>query len=685
MQQEHVKKNSQCPSCAPTHSSQSEALAHYYSLLKKSGIALILGLLIFSDLLFPWLPMLPTDHISIFWLILSAVVLAVMCYSGWDIFRGAWKSFLHRRANMDTLVALGTGTAFLYSLIVILFPRFVPLEAHAIYFDIALLLFGFINLGSAMEIRARGKTSEAINRLIGLQPKTARVIRDEKDVEVPIEAIKIGDLIRVRPGEKLPVDGEITEGHSAIDESMLTGEAMPVSKNIGDFVNAGTLNTSGSFIFRATRIGKETALARIIDMVQQAQNSKPQIGRLADKVSAIFAPSVLIMAIITALIWFNFSPPPVLAHMLMTSIAVLVIACPCAVGLATPISIIVGVGKAAEFGVLIRNGDALQTASTITAVVLDKTGTVTEGHPELSDILVDEGVDENEFLKLCVSLEASSEHPLGEAIVRGGAAKNIFPEKVEQFEALAGKGVKGILGNEMTLLGNLAFMHEEKCEIKNFKEKAEGLAKRGQTPMYVAQAGKVIGLISVADPIKKDSKEAIERLKKLGLKIVMITGDNLLTAKTVAENVGISEVMAEVLPENKADAVIALQNRGEIVAMVGDGINDAPALAQANVGFAIGTGTDVAIESADIALMSGSLNGVANAISISSATIRNVKQNLFGAFIYNVIGIPIAAGLLFPFTGILLNPVIAGIAMALSSITVVMNANRLRFFKGVQK
>lgn len=679
-----TQKNGHCSSCTPQASQESEAQAHYWTLLKKSGLALVLGGLIFSDLVFPFFPMLPMEHPSVFWLVLSVLVLAVMVYSGGDIFRGAWKSFWHRRANMDTLVALGTGTAFLYSVIVILFPKFVPLGAHAIYFDIALLLFGFINLGSAMEIRARGKTSEAINRLIGLQPKTAHIIRGEKDIEVPIEAIKIGDFIRIRPGEKIPVDGEVTEGHSEINASMLTGEPMPISKSVGDFVNAGTINTTGSFVFKATRIGRETALARIIELVKQAQNTKPQIGRLADKVSAIFAPAVLIVAILTALLWFNFSSPPVLSHMLMTSIAVLVIACPCALGLATPISIIVGVGKAAEFGVLIRNGEALQTASTLTTVIFDKTGTVTEGHPELSEIRLAEGVDELEFLKWCASLEASSEHPLGEAIVRGAVQRNIFPGKVEQFKAIPGKGVKGLIENEPVHLGNLAFMEEEKCAIYDFKEKADAMARQGKTPMYLAQGHKVMGLISVEDPIKKEAKEAISRLQALGLKTLMVTGDSALTAKAVAEKVGILEVMAEVLPENKADAVKALQEAGEIVGMVGDGINDAPALAQANVGFAIGTGTDVAIESADIALMSGSLQGVTNAISISSATLRNVKQNLFGAFIYNVIGIPIAAGVLFPFFGILLNPVIAGIAMALSSVTVVMNANRLRFFRRAQ-
>jgi Cu+-exporting ATPase len=679
------EKNASCPSCGPVHATRREAEVHFRSLLLKSGVGLILGLAIFLDLLFPWLPMLPTDHISLFWVGLSFLVLLALTYSGSAIFRGTWKSILNRSANMDTLVGLGAGTAFVYSFIVVLFPRFIPAGAHGIYFDISLLLLGFINLGAALEIRARGKTSEAINRLIGLQPKMARIIRDEKEYDVPIGIIKIGDFVRVRPGEKIPVDGEIVEGHSEINESMLTGESMPLSKSSGDFVNAGTLNTSGSFIFCATRVGKDTALARIINMVQQAQNSKPKMGRLVDKVSSIFAPSVLIIAIITALIWFNFGAVPVVPHMLMTSIAVLVIACPCALGLATPISIMVGVGKAAEMGVLIRNGDALQNASQITTVVLDKTGTITEGHPELSEIIVSEGVSKTEFLRWCASLEAGSEHPLGEAILRGAHAKNILPLKVEQFEALSGKGVKGIIENKMSYLGNLAFMRSQNCELFDFETKSEMLSKKGQTSMYFAQDGKVMGLISVADPIKHDSQLAIEQLKKLGLKIVMITGDNASTAKTVAERVGITDVISEVLPENKVEAIIKLQNLGEIVAMVGDGINDAPALAQANVGFAIGTGTDVAIESADVALMLGSLQGVANAIAISSATIRNVKQNLFGAFIYNIIGIPIAAGILFPFTGILLNPVIAGIAMALSSITVVLNASRLRFFKGATK
>jgi Cu+-exporting ATPase len=485
----------------------------------------------------------------------------------------------------------------------------------------------------------------------------------------------------VRPGEKIPVDGVIIDGHSSVDESMLTGEPMPVEKKTGDEVTGGTLNKSGSFLFQAKHIGADTALARIIEMVRRAQSTKPAIGRLADKISAVFVPTVLIIAVITFLAWFNLGPEPKLSYMLVATMTVLIIACPCALGLATPISIMVGVGKAAEYGILIRNGEALQQAGKLTTIVLDKTGTVTEGRPAVTTLLPAPGWDESKLLSVAASIETGSEHPLAEAIVAAAKARQLKTSSASDFQAITGHGVSATVDGKKVLFGNARLMAQHKIGLGNLVARAEELAARAQTPMFLAVDGVAAGIVAVADPIKPDSRAAIARLHAIGLKVVMITGDNRATADAVAREVGLDEVMAEVLPGDKADKVSALQQRGEIVGMVGDGINDAPALAQADVGYAIGTGTDIAIESADVTLMRGSLHGVADAIAISRATVRNIKQNLFGAFIYNVLGIPVAAGVLYPFTGLLLNPIIAGAAMAMSSVTVVSNANRLRFLK----
>jgi len=533
-----------------------------------------------------------------------------------------------------------------------------------------------------MELRARGKTSEAIRRLIGLQPKTARVVRDGRELDVPIIEVGLGETLRVRPGERIAVDGVIIDGESHIDESMISGEPIPVSRGKGDEVVAGTINTSGTFLFQAKRIGKETVLARIIEMVRTAQASKPAIARLVDKVAAVFVPSVMIIAVITFLVWYNFGPAPVVSYAIVATMTVLIIACPCALGLATPISIMVGVGKAAEFGVLIRNGDALQQASRITTVVLDKTGTVTEGRPALTDIVPFPGayIGTNQLLAIAAAVEAGSEHPLARAIVAAAEAEVVPKLTVTSFEALSGHGVRGVINNQKVLIGNRKLMEESGVYLGHLPEEAERLAADGKTPLFMAMNEAGAAVLAVADPIKADSAAAIKRFHALGLKVVMITGDHPAAAHAVARQVGIDEVIAEVLPEHKADKVAEYQQRGEIVAMVGDGINDAPALARADVGFAIGTGTDVAIESADVTLMRGSLHGVADAIAVSKATVRNIKWNLFGAFIYNSAGIPIAAGILYPL-GILLNPMIAGAAMAFSSFTVVTNANRLRFFK----
>jgi len=617
----------------------------------------------------------------IVWLIVGIMTLGVMVFSGRHFYVGAWNSFKNHAANMDTLIALGTGTAWLYSMVVVFFPGYVPEMARHVYFEATAMIIGLINLGLALEIKARGKTSEAIKRLIGLQAKTARVIRDGHDIDIPIEDVLLNDLIRVRPGERISVDGLVVEGQTSIDESMLTGEPMPIEKRKDDEVVAGTINKSGSIVFRAERVGKDTALAQIINMVKRAQNSKPPIGRLADMISAYFVPVVMIIAVISALAWLNYGPSPEVAFAIVSATTVLIIACPCALGLATPMSVMVGVGKAAEAGVLIRNGEALQSASKITTMVLDKTGTITEGAPKVTDVVIVSDHSHNDVLSLAASLESGSEHPLAMAIVESAKEQGVPIHSVTDFQSIAGKGVEAMLNSQRLLFGNEKLMIDQGIELHHYIDKAQRLAADAKTPMYFAIDSTLVAVIAVADPIKSDSIDAIKRLQHNGIRVVMLTGDNRLTAKAVARKAGIADYVAEVMPEDKANKILELQREGEIVGMTGDGINDAPALAHANVGFAIGTGTDVAIESADITLMRGSLHGLADAIAVSKATLRNIKQNLFGAFIYNVAGIPFAAGVFYPFLGILLNPVIAGAAMAFSSLTVVTNANRLRLFK----
>ena len=500
-------------------------------------------------------------------------------------------------------------------------------------------------------------------------------------IDIPIEKVGLGETLRVRPGEKIAVDGELIEGHSSVDESMLSGEPLPVEKQPGSEVVGGTINKTGTFLYKAIRIGKDTALAQIIELVRKAQNAKPSIGRLADKIASVFVPVVLIIAVFTFLGWFNFGPEPKISYMLVSTMTVLIIACPCALGLATPISIMVGVGKAAEYGILIRNGEALQQAGKLTTIVLDKTGTVTAGHPTVTGLVPVAGWSEQQLLAMAASIETGSEHPLAEAIVEAARQQDLSLNEATGFEAIAGHGVRATVNHKTVFLGNERLMKRYEIDYGELSKEAARLASQAQTPMYLAVDGRLVGVVAVADPVKSDSRAAIERLHAIGLKVVMVTGDNQVTAEAVARQVGIDKVMAGVLPQDKERKVAMLQEQGEIVAMVGDGINDAPALARANVGYAIGTGTDVAIESADITLMRGSLHGVADAIAVSRATVRNIKQNLFGAFIYNSLGIPVAAGVLFIFGGPLLNPMIAGAAMAMSSLTVVSNANRLRLFK----
>jgi Cu+-exporting ATPase len=565
-------------------------------------------------------------------------------------------------------------------MVVVFFPQLLPEMARHVYFEATAMIIGLINLGLALELKARGRTSEAIKRLIGLQAKTARVVRDDQEIDIPIEDVLLNDIVRIRPGDKVPVDGIVTDGSTNMDESMLTGEPIPVAKQIGDTVATGTLNKTGSILFKATRVGKDTALAQIIDMVKHAQNSKPPIGRLADVISAYFVPAIMIIAIISALMWLNFGPAPTVAFAVVSATTVLIIACPCALGLATPMSVMVGVGKAAEAGVLIRNGEALQTASKITAMVLDKTGTITLGEPKVTDVVLANDFSKAQALQMAASLEAGSEHPLALAIVESAAEEGIEPTKVRDFNAIAGHGIEGFVSDQHLFFGNERLMQQQGIAIEEYLDRAQALAEEAKTPMYLAVDGQLAAIIAVADPIKDDSVAAIQRLQNNGLRLVMLTGDNRATAAAVAKTVGVTEYYAEVLPQDKTNKIMALQMEGETVGMTGDGINDAPALAMANVGFAIGTGADVAFESADITLMRGSLHGLADAIAVSKATLANVKQNLFGAFIYNAAGVPVAAGILYPFFGLLLSPIIAGAAMAFSSLTVVLNANRLRFF-----
>ena len=655
--------------------------AEYRRLLRQAAAAAALGVPLMVFGMSDWFPPLHTGTGRLLWLVLGLATLAVMIYSGRHFFTGAWKQFTHHNANMDTLIAMGTGSAWVYSMAIVLWPHIVPSLAQHAYFEAAAIIIALINFGSALELRARGRTSEAIRRLIGLQPKTARVVRDGREVDVPIIEVGLGETLRVRPGERVAVDGVIIDGESYLDESMITGEPLPVVKRVGDEVVGGTINTSGSFLYQAKRIGKDTVLARIIELVRNAQASKPAIGRLVDKVAAVFVPSVLIVAVLTFLVWFNFGPSPEFSFAIVTTMTVLIIACPCALGLATPISIMVGVGKAAEFGVLIRNGEALQQAGRLTTVVLDKTGTVTEGKPQVTAIVPRGWVDADQLLEIAATVEAASEHPLAAAIVAAADGKGMARLEMTGFEAAAGRGVRAQMNQQRVLLGNRRWMEENSVDLGDLPQQAERLANDGQIPLYLALNDMGAGVIAVSDPVKGDSAAAIARLHQLGIKVVMLTGDARTTAEAVARQVGIDAVIAEVLPEEKEQQVAALQKLGEVVGMVGDGINDAPALARADVGFAIGGGTDVAIESADVTLMRGSLHGVADAIHVSRATVRNIKQNLFGAFIYNTLGIPVAAGVLYPFLGLLLNPMIAGAAMAASSLTVVTNANRLRFFR----
>jgi Cu+-exporting ATPase len=584
---------------------------------------------------------------------------------------------------MNTLIAVGTMAAYLYSVAATLFPSFFQKAgiAPAAYFDTSAFIIALILFGRVLEARAKGQTSEAIKKLMGLQPKTARIARDGSETDIPIEEVQVGDLIIVRPGERIPVDGIVEEGRSSVDESMITGESMPLRKAPGDEVIGATLNKTGSFRFRATKVGKDTALAQIIKLVQDAQGSKAPIQRLADVISGYFVPVVITLAIATFIIWFDFGPSPSLTFALLNFVAVLIIACPCALGLATPTAVMVGTGKGAEHGILIKGGESLETIHKVDTILIDKTGTLTKGEPELTDIVPSPSFSEDELLGLAAAAEKRSEHPLGEAILKEAQAKNVPIEEAEDFRAIEGHGVEARTNGRKVILGNVKLMGEEGIDISAWEKKAEELSAEGKTVIYAAVEGKAAGLLAVADTLKENSAEAVEKLKKLGLDVVMLTGDHPRTAEAISRKAGIEKVISEVLPEDKVHEIKKIQGTGRKVAMVGDGINDAPALAQADVGISIGTGTDVAMEASDITLIRGDLRAVVSAIELSKKTIKVIKQNLFWAFFYNVVGIPVAAGILYPFFHILLNPIIASAAMAFSSVSVVSNSLRLRRVK----
>lgn len=613
----------------------------------------------------------------LFWLVVGIITLGVIVYSGGHFYRGSWSQLKRGNSNMDTLIALGTGTAWLYSMLVVLIPETIPSLARHAYFEAALIIIALVSFGQVLEIRARNRTSEAIKSLMNRQPPIAHVIRNGKELDLSLEDIGLQETLRVRAGETIPLDGVLLEGSSRVDESMLTGESVTVEKKKGDTVTGGTLNGSGSFLMSVSHIGTDTVLSQIIEMIRQAQSSKPPIARMVDKVASIFVPVVVTIAIVTFILWYWLGPEPSLSYAIVTAMTVLVIACPCALGLATPISIITGVGKAAQSGILVRNGESLQKIADVDTVILDKTGTITQGKPSLNVIHVAEKLTEDYCLQIAASLEQGSDHPLGLAIREAAQKKELEDLKFQGFETVVGHGVQAELDDKYWYLGNTRMMERKQLSLDGWAMALRELDSKGQTPIFLADDHSIHALFGVADAIKEDAKVAIEALQMQGLDVIMLTGDRQQVAEHIAQQVGIKHIHAEMLPADKSAVISKLQQSGHKVAMVGDGINDAPALALADVGIAIGAGTDVAIAASDITLVGSSLKGILKAIKVSKVTTRNIWQNLLGAFIYNALGIPVAAGVLYPFFGVLLNPMIAGAAMALSSVTVVMNANRL--------
>ncbi len=650
-----------------------------YRKLKLKFIAgLVLGILVFLGSMRHWFPWVPVflGNFYVLWALATPIQFVI----GWSFYNGAWRALRHRSADMNTLIAVGTSAAYVYSVLATLWPQL--FEAGGIkanvYFDTSALIIVFILLGRLLEARAKGQTSEAIKKLIGLQPKTARVIREGKEIDIPVEEVVVGDIVVVRPGERIPVDGIVREGRSAVDESMITGESIPVKKTPGSEVIGATINKSGSFKFEARKVGKDTTLAQIIRLIEEAQSSKAPIQRLADVIAAYFVPIVMSIAVITFVIWFILGPPPALTLALLNFVAVLIIACPCALGLATPTAVLVGTGKGAENGILIKGGESLEIAHKVDTIVLDKTGTLSRGEPEVTDIILGEGFPEQEILSYAAAAEKNSEHPLADAILKRAREKGIEPLEPDNFRVIEGQGVEATVKGRQIILGNARFLENRRIEILDLRREAEKLSDEGKTAVYIAVSGEVAAVLGIADTLKEGSFEAVKRLQKMGLHVVMVTGDNRKTAEAMARKVGIDDVFPEVLPKDKVDVIKKLQSEGRKVAMVGDGINDAPALAQADIGIALGSGTDVAIEASDITLIKGDLRAVASAIELSKKTIRIIKQNLFWAFFYNTAGIPVAAGVLYPFFGLLLNPILAAAAMAFSSVSVVSNSLRLR-------
>jgi len=652
----------------------------------KIGVVLTVPLLLLamSDLI-PGQPVQHAISMRVLGFIQLALATPVVLWGGWPFFQRGWASVVHRSLNMFTLIAVGTGVAYWYSVIGTFFPDLFPASFRGhdgevgVYFEVSAAIVVLVLLGQVLELRARSRTSNAIKQLLGLAPKTARVIRDNgNDEEISLDLIKPGDKLRVRPGEKVPVDGVILEGRSSIDESMVTGEPIPVEKAQGDKVTGGTVNGTGGFVMQAERVGSETLLAQIVRMVSEAQRSRAPIQRLADVVSSYFVPAVIVIAVITFFVWSLIGPEPRLAHAIVNAVAVLIIACPCALGLATPMSIMVGTGRGAMAGVLIKNAEALEVFEKIDTLIVDKTGTLTEGKPRLTSIEPDAGTSESDLLRLAASIERGSEHPLAAAIVAGALERNITISDAAEFQSITGKGVVGTVDNHRVALGNSKLLEQLNIEAGGLLDRAEALRKEGETVMFVAVDGRAVGLLGVADPIKDSTAEAIRALHEEGIRIVMLTGDNRTTAESVARSLGIDEIEADVLPEQKGEVVKRLQKQGRMVAMAGDGVNDAPALAQAQVGIAMGTGTDVAIESASVTLVKGDLRGIVRARKLSRATMRNIRQNLFFAFIYNALGVPIAAGVLYPVFGLLLSPILESAAMSFSSVSVISNALRLR-------
>ena len=680
-----------CPICGmtlePREITAEEINPELVDMMRRFWISVALAVPLLALMVSDLLPSMPLQHLlsarTWAWIEFSLAT-PVVLWCGLPFFVRGWRSVVNRSLNMFTLIALGTGAAYLYSVVVTFFPRLFPASFKtagggiALYFEPAVVIIALVLLGQVMELRARSQTGSAIRALLGLAPKTARRLDDQGgEADIPLEQVQVGNRLRVRPGEKIPVDGVVLEGHSSVDESMVTGESIPVEKEVAAKVTAGTLNGTGSFIMRAERVGADTLLSQIVRMVSQAQRSRAPIQRLADRVASYFVPAVILAAVATFLVWYFVGPQPHFAHALVNAVAVLIVACPCALGLATPMAIMVGTGRGATAGILIRNAEALETFGKVDTLIVDKTGTLTEGKPALDSVMPQPGITESELLQLAASLERSSEHPLAAALVKGAEAKKLPLFAVEGFSSTTGKGVTGTILGKQVVAGNAELFRELEIDPAPLLTQAEQLRKAGQTVMLIAADGRAAGLISVSDSIKRSTPDAIRELRAAGLKIIMITGDNKTTAKAVADKFGI-EFEADVLPDKKAEVVMAHQQRGSIVAMAGDGVNDAPALAQANVGIAMGTGTDVAMEAGGITLLTGDLRGILRARRLSQSTMRNIRQNLFFAFLYNAIGVPLAAGVLFPVFGLLLNPMIAAAAMSFSSVSVITNSLRLR-------